>query len=137
MEPRTGSSGRDGCDVACVHPKLVSRLDAQLVSHADAAATASLFAVLADQTRVRILHALTLADELCVCDLAWLVGMSISAVSHQLRFLRDRSIVERRRVGRLVYYRVVDPHVGHVLADAVAHSAEAQPRVERRSMSAA
>src|SRR5262245_6073709 len=70
-------------------------------------ARAGTFGVLADPTRVRILNALA-AGELCACDIASLVGISESAVSHQLRLLRGMRLVRPRRAGRLVYYAVDD-----------------------------
>lgn len=83
-----------------------------------------MFALLADPNRWRILHALSLTDELCVCDLALLVGMGQSAVSHQLRLLRTSRTVERRKAGRIVYYRLADDHVRHLLTDALRHAEE-------------
>jgi ArsR family transcriptional regulator len=63
-------------------------------------------------------------EELCVCDLALLVGMGQSAVSHQLRLLRTSRVVERRKQGRIVYYRLADEHIRHVLADGLRHATE-------------
>ena len=71
------------------------------------------FQALADPTRARILYALT-KRPLCVRDLAILVGVSTSAVSHQLHFLRDRRLVKPRRDGNIIYYTVDDHHVDHV-----------------------
>lgn len=88
---------------------------------------AATFATLADPTRARLLHALTLTAELTVSDLAELLGMSQSAVSHQLRSLRDNHVVQRRRAGRVAYYRLADAHVRHILADAVRHATEPHP----------
>ncbi|MGH2455489.1 MAG: ArsR/SmtB family transcription factor [Candidatus Limnocylindria bacterium] len=86
---------------------------------------AATFGVLADATRARILHALSLTDaELCVCDLAVLLGISQSALSHQLRLLRDRDVVARTKRGRMVYYRLADEHIRHVLADGLRHAGE-------------
>ena len=73
-------------------------------------ALADTFRVLGDPTRVRILDALA-PGELCVCDIAALVGISESAVSHQLRLLRGMRLVRPRRAGRLVYYAVDDQHI--------------------------
>jgi len=98
---------------------------------ASADRVAGAFAVLADPTRSRILHALTLAEELCVCDLALLLGISQSALSHQLRLLRDRRVVARTKRGRVVYYRLADAHVRHVFSDGLRHSGEGG-RGERR-----
>ena len=82
------------------------------------------FALLADPTRARILHALSLVPRLCVCDVAASLGMSESAVSHQLRLLRTSGLVCRAREGRIAYYSLADEHVRHVLADALQHAAE-------------
>lgn len=115
------------CEVECIHPEHVAPLVGRVVGYADADRLAATFAVFADPTRARILHALSLADELCVCDLAVLLGISQSALSHQLRLLRDRDVVTRRRLGRLVYYRLADGHVRDVLAEALRHSREGRP----------
>jgi len=77
------------------------------------------------------LHALSLSNELCVCDLALLLGRSESALSHQLRLLRDRQVVSRRKEGRIVYYRLADDHIRHVLADGLRHAQESPTRTER------
>lgn len=113
-----------GPTAAGIHPETVAPLLDRGISEEDANALASVFATLADRTRVRLLHLLTLTDELCVGDLALLVGISESAVSHQLRLLRDRRVVSRRREGRIVYYRLSDDHMQHVLADGLNHVAE-------------
>ena len=81
---------------------------------------ADTFRVLGDPTRVRILDALA-SGELCVCDIAALVGISESAVSHQLRLLRSMRLVRSRRAGRLVYYAVDDHHILELLNQAMTH----------------
>ncbi len=81
---------------------------------------AGIFKVLSDPTRVRIVFALSKAD-LCVCDLASLVGLSVSAVSHQLRLLRSLGLVKYRKEGRLVYYSLTDEHTRHLLGDVLEH----------------
>jgi DNA-binding transcriptional ArsR family regulator len=78
------------------------------------------FQALADATRARILYALT-QRPLCVRDLAILVGVSESAVSHQLRFLRDRRLVRPRREGNIIYYAVDDHHVAALFKEADYH----------------
>ncbi|HTE65117.1 MAG TPA: metalloregulator ArsR/SmtB family transcription factor [Candidatus Binatia bacterium] len=115
------------CEVECLHPEHVAPLLGRVIDYAAADAVASTFALLADATRTRILHALSLADELCVCDLALLLGISQSALSHQLRLLRDRRVVARRKVGRIVYYRLADEHVRHVFGDGLRHASEVEP----------
>ncbi len=78
------------------------------------------FQALADATRARMLYALT-QRSLCVRDLALLVGVSESAVSHQLRFLRDRRLVKPRREGNIIYYAVDDHHVAALFKEAEYH----------------
>lgn len=112
------------CEIECLHPEHVGPLLGRVASESDAQRVASMFALLADPNRWRILHALSLTDELCVCDLALLVGMGQSAVSHQLRLLRTSRAVERRKSGRIVYYRLADDHIRHLLTDALQHAEE-------------
>jgi len=90
-------------------------------------AVADTFRVLGDPTRVRILDALA-GGELCVCDIATLVGISESAVSHQLRLLRGMRLVRPRRAGRLVYYAVDDRHILELLKQALTHVEESARR---------
>lgn len=123
----------DRCEVECLHPEHVRPLLGKVATGATAAALASTFELLADVTRARLLHALSLADELCVCDLARLLGRSESALSHQLRLLRDRRVVRRRKAGRIVYYRLADEHVRRLLADGLRHGAETHA-VRRRAV---
>lgn len=81
---------------------------------------AETFRVLGDPTRVRILHTLSL-EELCVCDIARLLGTTKSAVSHQLRLLRSLRVVKYRKDGRIVYYSLDDSHVGNLLREGLSH----------------
>jgi len=83
-----------------------------------------LFSALADPTRIKILNALLVTEELCVCDLAVVADLSVSAVSHQLRLLRDRDLVNARRDGRMVYYSLADDHVSTLMAAGVDHANE-------------
>lgn len=117
----------DRCETECLHPDTVRPLLRSMMSHDQARSAAAVFALLADPSRARLLHALTLAKELCVCDLALLVGISESATSHQLRALRDLRIVRARKVGRVVYYRLFDRHIRQVLAQGVRHAREQRP----------
>jgi len=80
-----------------------------------------LFSAFSDPTRLRILHALTVTNELCVCELAAIAELSVSAVSHQLRLLRDRDLVQARRDGRMVYYSLADSHVLALIGTGVEH----------------
>ena len=84
---------------------------------------ADLFKVFGDPTRLRILY--TLSDgELCVCDIASLLNMSQSAISHQLRFLKQARLVKSRKNGKTVYYALCDDHIQTILAQGIAHVQE-------------
>ena len=99
------------------------RLRSRLLDEASTTALAETFKVLGDTTRVRMLDALSRA-ELCVCDLAALLGLSESAVSHQLRLLRGMRLVRPRRDGRLVYYTLDDQHIVGLFAQGLEHVEE-------------
>ena len=107
----------------CDGPHEAARRKAALMSPRTVEALADTFRVLGDPTRVRILDALS-SGELCVCDIASLVGISESAASHQLRLLRGMRLVRPRRAGRLVYYAVDDQHILELLAQALTHVEE-------------
>jgi ArsR family transcriptional regulator len=84
---------------------------------------ADLFKVFGDSTRVRILCALFQA-ELCVCDIAALLGMSTSAISHQLRILKQSKLIKNRRDGKVVYYSLDDDHVKNIFNQGLEHVSE-------------
>lgn len=117
------ASQDDGCEVACVHPEAVLRVRAALPDPAYVDAASALLKVVADPTRLRLLSALNI-EELCVCDLAAVVGLSESAVSHQLRLLRAHRLVAFRKAGRVVYYRLLDQHVNSLIRSALDHAQE-------------
>jgi ArsR family transcriptional regulator, lead/cadmium/zinc/bismuth-responsive transcriptional repressor len=108
MSTRSDEIALEGCKTRCLHPEVVGPLATQVVTTAEAEGLAAMFALLADPTRAKMLHALSLTEELCVCDLALAVGSSQSATSHQLRLLRHNGIVSRRKAGRIAYYRLAD-----------------------------
>ncbi|CAA9552346.1 MAG: Cadmium efflux system accessory protein [uncultured Thermomicrobiales bacterium] len=114
----------DGCDVLCIHPESVRAARATLLPTVEAQDLAAIFSVLADPTRVRIVQALS-ERELCVCDLANVLGLRQSTVSHQLRLLRALRIVRFRKEGRIAYYALDDAHVAALLAQGLAHVREA------------
>ena len=113
------------CDVDCLHPDSIRPVLGRSLGGDGSRAVADLFAVLADPSRARILHLLAISEhELCVCDMALVLGMSVSALSHQLRALRERGAVSRRKDGRITYYRLVDDHLRRLVLDAAVHVAE-------------
>lgn len=110
----------DTCDVAVIHLDAVRAAQKHLLSAEDAGELATVFGVLADPTRVRLLHALSLR-ELCVCDLANVLGIKQPAVSHQLRTLRALRVVRFRKEGQIAYYSLADSHIAHLLKQGLAH----------------
>lgn len=119
----------DRCDVFHLDPAKVAALRRRLLSDASAGALAETFKLLGDGTRVRMLDALS-RSELCVCDLAGLLGLSESAVSHQLRLLRGMRLVRPRREGRMVFYTLDDQHIVGLFAQGLEHVEE---RARRRA----
>ena len=114
------------CEVRCVHPDAVEAARARLADRTDALDGARvLFAALGDPTRLRLLAALQ-AGPLCTCDLAATLGVTESAVSHQLRGLRTLRLVASDRDGRVVNHRLEDGHVGALLDVAAEHAAETE-----------
>ncbi len=112
-------------DVQHVDRRQVAALRS-VVDRESAVAVADLFRVLADPTRVSIIHALSVA-ELCNGDLAAVLGISESAVSHQMRELRLMKLVTAEKRGRMVYYRLTDTHIRHIFADTLRHVQESSP----------
>ena len=108
------------CDDKPSHPAALQTVRNRELPGVTCAALADLFRVLADAGRVRILHALNQA-ELCVCDLSDLLGVSPSAVSHQLRILRAARLVRYRRQGRRIFYALDDAHVARLVEQAMEH----------------
>lgn len=103
-------AAQDYCDEQETHPDLLAKAIPDLPDEREASRLADLFKALADPTRVRIIAAL-LHTELCVDDLSNLLDMSQSAISHQLRLLRNLHLVQFRRSGKHAFYRLVDDHV--------------------------
>jgi ArsR family transcriptional regulator, lead/cadmium/zinc/bismuth-responsive transcriptional repressor len=118
-----GTIPPDGCEAPHLDARDTAARKLALMPPRAVEALADTFRVLGDPSRVRILDALA-GGELCVCDLATLVGMSESAVSHQLRLLRSMRLARARRAGRLVYYTLDDHHIIELLKLAHTHVQE-------------
>jgi DNA-binding transcriptional ArsR family regulator len=103
------------CEVRMVDPERVEATQKRLIGPDEAVALADGFKLLGEPNRIRILYALLEAGELCVCDLAAVVGVSETVVSHSMRLLRAAGIVRNRRDGRMIYYRIDDAHVRMLL----------------------
>ena len=118
-----------------VHVHAVRAARAALPAGERMGALAQFFAALGDPTRLRIVAALA-SEELCVCDLAAAIGQSESAVSHQLRHLRELRLVRSRREGRRVFYALDDAHVLSIYAQSCDHIGHGQPAPARRGTGA-
>lgn len=102
------------CDCEVIHEETVGKVRSQLESKEVYTQLASLYKMFGDGTRIQILHALE-QSEMCVCDLAVLLGITKSAVSHQLKALRLSNLVKFRREAQVVYYSLADDHVKKII----------------------
>jgi ArsR family transcriptional regulator len=119
----------DACEIRILHEDAIHEAQSCLVDDETAAGLAETFQALSDPNRVRMISAL-IDRELCVCDLAALLGMSQSAVSHQLRLLRNLHLVKYRKEGRVVYYAIDDDHIRDLFQRGLEHFHH-QPEPER------
>lgn len=111
------------CDCEVIHEDIVNEVQEKMTDTNEYLKLAELYKLFGDCTRIRILHALEIS-ELCVCDLAALLGLSKSAVSHQLKVLRLSNLVKFRREGQIVYYSLADDHVKEIINIAMEHIRE-------------
>lgn len=111
------------CEEIEVHEDAVEQVRSQLPQDEVLYDLAELFKIFGDSTRVKILYAL-LEEELCVCDIAKLMDVSQSAVSHQLRVLKGSKLVKFRREGKTLYYSLADEHVFRILSQGMEHILE-------------
>jgi len=113
----------DRCAVHCVHEEKVKGVQKEMLPEQEVQMLAELFKTMGDPTRIRLIHAL-MQTELCVCDLAAATGASESAVSHQLRILRQQQLVKYRREGKMLYYSLQDNHVATLMLQGLEHVME-------------
>lgn len=113
----------DTCEIDFVDERKVKRVERVMKTREAIIALAETFKLLGDPTRINIIFALS-REELCVCDLAHLVGASQSAVSHSLRALRQMKLVKFRREGKIAYYKLDDDHIAHLVDEGFAHIEE-------------
>ena len=111
------------CEENCVHPEVVRTVAEKLPDEELLYDVAELFKVFGDSTRVRILCAL-FESEMCVCDIAEVLDMTQSAISHQLRVLKQARLVKYRREGKTVYYSLADDHIQTIFNQAFEHIME-------------
>lgn len=111
------------CEENIVHEQIVREVEKAIPDEDLLYDVAELFKIFGDSTRIRILSAL-LSQELCVCDICSLLNMTKSAVSHQLRILRQAKLVKNRRRGKEIYYSLDDDHVASIINLALEHAKE-------------
>ena len=114
------SQSKCTCDVNAIHEDVVNQVIDQLPSIEEIDKMSRLFKVLGDNTRLKIINAL-LKAEMCVCDISYLLNMSQSLISHQLRVLKDARLVKYRRSGKVVYYSLDDEHIEVIVSFALDH----------------
>lgn len=110
----------EACEEHHVHPQLLEHVRMDMPDEERLYDLAELFKVFGDSTRIRILYVL-FESELCVCDIAELLNMSQSAISHQLRILKQARLVRARREGKTVYYFLADDHVRAIIDQGMEH----------------
>lgn len=108
------------CDCNVIHEDIVNAVKEKMPSEENLYDLAELFKVFGDTTRIRILWALA-ASEMCVCDIAVLLNMTQSAISHQLRVLKQARLVKYRKDGKVVYYSLDDAHVQQIFDQGLVH----------------
>ncbi|UCH89423.1 MAG: winged helix-turn-helix transcriptional regulator [Thermoplasmata archaeon] len=111
------------CQVKLINEKKVKAVKKKMLSDSNFTNLSETFKTLGDNTRVKILYALS-KDELCVCDISAVLDMSLSAVSHQLRILRNMKLVKHRKEGKIVYYALNDDHIVQLIKMGYKHVTE-------------
>ncbi|MBS4213173.1 MULTISPECIES: ArsR/SmtB family transcription factor [Neobacillus] len=119
---------RDVCEINCVDSEKTARVQQQLENSSHILEVTKLFKALSDETRMKIAYALTLEDELCVCDVAHIVGATTATASHHLRHLKSLGLAKYRKEGKLVYYSLDDDHVKQLIHIAFEHQVEVMDR---------
>lgn len=124
MAPAAATSKKtrnhDTCDVNRIDAEKVERFRRWVIGHEDAGELAEIFQVMGDPSRLRVISLLS-QGELCVCDIAAALGMSQSAISHQLRVMRMAKLVKYRKEGRVAYYSLDDDHVQKLYTQGLDH----------------
>ena len=109
------------CEIFSFDEKLVTQIKRQVAA---SKGLSRVFKVLGDETRAKIVYALSQADRLCVCDIAQIVGLSLPAVSHHLRVLRELDMARATKEGKMVFYSLADDHVAALVKQGAAHASE-------------
>lgn len=113
----------DRCECNIIHEDIIQKVRLKLPEQDKLIHLADFFKVFGDPTRIKILSALA-EQEMCVCDIAYLLNMTQSAISHQLRVLKQAKLVKNRKDGKVVYYSLDDDHVNQIINQGMVHIAE-------------
>ncbi|WP_018924363.1 ArsR/SmtB family transcription factor [Salsuginibacillus kocurii] len=116
-------AAQDQCDVFCYDEEKVNRLKQSMPAD-DIQGMAHMFKALADATRMKIAYALSQEEELCVCDVAHIIGATTATASHHLRLLRNMGLAKYRKEGKLVFYSLDDEHIKQLIVMAYEHTKE-------------
>jgi ArsR family transcriptional regulator, lead/cadmium/zinc/bismuth-responsive transcriptional repressor len=119
---------RDVCEITCVDTEKTAQVGQQLEKDQHITEVTKIFKALSDENRLKIAYALTLEEELCVCDVAHIVGATTATASHHLRHLKNMGLAKYRKEGKLVYYSLDDDHVKQLIHIAIAHQEEVASR---------
>lgn len=119
----TATTSEDTCATFCYDEEKVKRIQSQVE---DVSGVEAIFKALSDPTRLKIAYALTLAKELCVCDVASIIGSTTATASHHLRLLRTMKLAKYRKEGKLVFYALDDDHVRQLVYIAMIHAKEGE-----------
>ena len=114
------NSDFETCACTTIHEDIILRIKANMLEDTKLYDLAELFKVFGDTTRIKILYAL-FNSEMCVCDIAALLGMTSSAISHQLRVLKQARLVKYRKDGKIVYYSLDDEHIKQIFDQGLSH----------------
>lgn len=121
-------SEKDTCDVFYFDEEKVNKVQSNL-KHVDVSGVAQIFKAMADENRAKMIYALCQEDELCVCDLANIVGVTTANASHHLRTLSKQGLVKSRKEGKLAFYQLDDAHVRQLMMIGLTHSEEVNTHV--------
>lgn len=111
------------CEYIHIHQEIVDKVNTSMPEEEVLFDLAEFFKVFADSTRIKILYVL-LQSEMCVCDIGQILGISQSAVSHQLRLLKQMRLVKYRKEGKSIFYSLSDKHIEHILSQGIEHIEE-------------
>lgn len=114
---------KNGCDCDAIHDDTIEKVKNNVPSEEKIISIADFFAVFGDRTRIKILFALE-QSEMCVCDLAVLLNLTKSVISHQLKILKQNNLVSSHKEGKHNYYALADNHIRNIIEMAVKHSEE-------------